>query len=315
MGRSIAWLKIIQSSLGLLVSRLTGENEFSLGCMSPRFALIHESLYRYARPARLGPQLVRLHPAPHARTKITGYRLEIAPAPARLDWLFDPAGNRFARALFEGATGELRVTVKLKATLRPINPFDFLLDADAAQWPFALEPCLARQLAPYRDAVPPGSLLAALIAGLPQGPQATIDLLIATNGLIHQRIRYERRETPGLWDAERVLGEGRGACRDMAWLLVRAWRALGFAARFVSGYMIEAERNASDHAELHAWAEAYLPGAGWIGFDPTSGLLTAAGHIPLATAPEPEAAAPITGTVEAVAVAPRFRISVRRIAS
>lgn len=281
--------------------------------MSLRFALTHESLYRYARPVRLGPQLIRLHPAPHARTPITGYQLQIAPPPARLDWFFDTAGNRAARALFDGATNELRVTVALEATLTPINPFDFLLDASATDWPFTLEPWLARQLAPYREVPAQGPLLAALIASLPQAPQATIDLLVAANGLIHQRIRYEKRETPGIWGAERVLTEGRGACRDMAWLLVHVLRALGFAARFVSGYLIESESDASDHAELHAWAEAYLPGAGWIGFDPTSGLLTAEGHIPLATAPDPEAAAPITGTHEAVAVTPRFQISVRRL--
>lgn len=281
--------------------------------MSLRFALTHESHYRYARPVRLGPQLIRLHPAPHARTPITGYRLDIAPSPARLDWFFDPAGNRSARALFDGMTSELSVTIALEATLTPINPFDFLLDASAIEWPFTLEPPLARQLAPYRETPAPGPLLAALLASLPQASQATMDLLVAANGLIHQRIRYEKRETSGIWDAERVLIEGRGACRDMAWLLVRVLRALGFAARFVSGYMIEAEQDASDHAELHAWAEAYLPGAGWIGLDPTSGLLTAEGHIPLAAAPEPEATAPITGTHEAVAVTPRFRISVRRI--
>ena len=282
--------------------------------MSLRFALTHESHYRYARPVLLGPQLIRLHPAPHARTPITGYQLEIAPRPARLDWFFDPAGNRSARALFDGMTSELRVTVTLEATLTSLNPFDFLLDTSATEWPFTLEPWLARQLAPYREAPAPGPLLAALIASLPEAPQPTIDLLVAANGLIHQRIRYEKRETHGIWDAERVLTEGCGACRDMAWLLVQVLRALGFAARFVSGYMVEAESDAADHAELHAWAEAYLPGAGWIGFDPTSGLLTAEGHIPLATAPEPEATAPITGTHEAVAVTPRFRISVRLIA-
>jgi transglutaminase-like putative cysteine protease len=281
--------------------------------MSLRFALTHESHYRYARPVRLGPQLFRLHPAPHARTAITGYRLQIAPNPVRLDWFLDPAGNRAARALFDGATSELSVMVSFEATLTPINPFAFLLDASATEWPFTLEPWLARQLAPYREAPAQGPLLAALIASLPQSPQATLDLLVAANGLIHQRIRYEKRETHGIWDAERVLTEGRGACRDMAWLLVHVLRALGFAARFVSGYLIEAEQDASDHAELHAWAEAYLPGAGWIGFDPTSGLLAAEGHIPLAAAPDPEAAAPITGTHEAVAVTPRFRISVRRL--
>lgn len=281
--------------------------------MSLRFALTHESHYRYARLVQLGPQLIRLHPAPHARTPITGYRLDITPPPARLDWFFDPAGNRAARALFDGMTSELSVTVALEATLTPINPFDFLLDASATEWPLTLEPWLVRQLAPYREAPAPGPLLAALIASVPQTPQATIDLLVAANGLIHRRIRYEKRQTPGIWDAECVLREGRCACRDMAWLLVHLLRALGFAARFVSGYLVEAEQDSSDHAELHAWAEAYLPGAGWIGFDPTSGLLAAEGHIPLAAAPEPEAAAPIIGTLEAVPAESRFRISAKRI--
>ena len=281
--------------------------------MPPRFALTHESHYRYARPIRLGPHLIRLHPAPHGRTPILSYAMTILPRPARLDWFYDPAGNRSARALFDGMTREMRVTVTLEAMLTPINPFDFLLDASAMQWPFMLEPLLLRQLAPCMEATPPGPLLAGLIAALPQAAMGSIDLLVAANGLIHQRIRYEKRETPGIWDAERVLIEGRGACRDMAWLLVRLLRALGFAARFVSGYLIEAERDASDHAELHAWAEAYLPGAGWIGFDPTSGLLAAEGHIPLAAAPEPEAAAPITGTVEPMAGNAAFHITLRRI--
>jgi transglutaminase-like putative cysteine protease len=281
--------------------------------MSPRFALTHESRYRYARPARLGPQLIRLYPAQHGRCTITGYRLDITPKPERLDWFFDPAGNRTARALFDGVTDDFTVTVALEADVSPINPFDFLPDMGAQTWPFTLEPWLARQLAPYLEIAPPGPLLAALIAQVPQGRQDSVAFLAGTNALIHQRITYEKRETPGIWDAERVLAEGRGACRDMALLLVRLLRALGLAARFTSGYLIEAEQDESDHAELHAWAEVYLPGAGWIGLDPTSGLLTGAGHIPLATAPDPEAAAPISGTLEAVPASSTFRIALRRI--
>ena len=158
-----------------------------------------------------------------------------------------------------------------------------------------------------------GARFAALLAEIPRDPRGTVELLISLTALVHQRIAYVQRHEPGVWDTEQVLREGRGSCRDSSWLLVQILRRLGFGARFVSGYLIEPAMLGRDDAELHAWAEAYLPGAGWIGLDPTSGLLAGAGHIPLAAAPDPASAAPISGTVEQVETETRFEMAVRRL--
>jgi transglutaminase-like putative cysteine protease len=281
--------------------------------MSHRFALTHRSTYRYARAVGLGPQLIRLRPAPHCRTPILSYALNIEPATHWLHWQQDPLGNFMARVLMTEPVTAFSVTVGLTAEISATNPFDFFVEPSATTWPFTPEPWLAEQLLPYRGLDPLGPLLSAFLAELPRAPRGTVELLVHLTALVHQRVAYVQRPEPGVWDGEKVLSEGRGSCRDSSWFLVQILRRLGFGARFVSGYLIEPVMLGRDDAELHAWAEVYVPGAGWVGLDPTSGLLAGAGHIPLAATPDPASAAPISGTVEQVETETRFEMVLRRL--
>ena len=275
-------------------------------------ALSHRTRYRYDRPVALGPQTVRLRPTPHARAPILHYALTPSPAAATLSWTHDPLGNPAAIVLLPERVPEFEILVELVADLSPINPFDFLLAPEVATWPFRYPALLDAQLAPFRSAGPPGAEVAAL-AGDVGGGENTLSVLLAANEAVHRRISYVVRPEPGTHSPAETLLLGRGSCRDSAWLLVNLLRALGFAARFCSGYLIQlADAERPDRADLHAWAEAWLPGAGWLGLDATSGLATAEGHVPLAAAPEPHSVAPITGSLEAVEAEFSFSFTVER---
>ncbi len=290
--------------------------------MGLHLELHHRTSYRYERAISLGPQVIQLRPAPHCRTPIHSYALEIVPADHTLNWQFDPLGNHLARAIFPQKTSEFVVDVRLVADMTPINPFAFLLEPGFETYPFQYPAEVARNLEPYRAQEPAGPRFQEFLAEVPKDSQGTVALLGGVTARVRNRVGYVTRLEHGVQPCEQTLEGRTGSCRDSAWLLVQVFRSLGLAARFVSGYLIQLasdkpeEDSAGpkvDSADLHAWAEVFLPGAGWIGLDPTSGLFAAQGHIPLVCTPNPSQAAPISGTVEPAKVKFSYSFELRRL--
>ncbi|HEY1785737.1 MAG TPA: transglutaminase family protein [Pirellulales bacterium] len=291
--------------------------------MSIRVALHHQTTYRYDRLVTIFPQLVRLRPAPHCRTPIAAYSLSIRPEPHFLNWQQDPHGNYLGRLVFPEPGHELSIEVDLVAEMTVINPFDFFLEPAAEDWPFVYEPWLVEELRPYLVTEAPGPRLTEWVASISRHSRRTVDFLIELNQRLSKEIGYVIRLDPGVQTCEQTLTSARGSCRDSAWLLVQILRNLGLAARFVSGYLIQLAADVApldgpagpktDFCDLHAWTEVYLPGAGWLGLDPTSGLMCGEGHIPLAATPDFAGAAPLTGSVEPCEVAFDFKMSVTRV--
>jgi uncharacterized protein (DUF2126 family)/transglutaminase-like putative cysteine protease len=273
--------------------------------MGVRVALNHKTRYRYDSEVWLSPHIIRLHPAPHCRTPIESYSLKTTPRNPFVNWQQDPYSNRLARLVFPEKTRELSVEVDLVAEMTVINPFDFFVETTAETFPFTYDPGLLRDLTPYLSAPPAGPRLSALLADVRTTGIRTTDYLVSLNQRLQREIRYLIRLEPGIQPPEETLSRGSGSCRDSAWLLVQILRHLGLAARFVSGYLIQLAPDVKsldgpsgterDFTDLHAWAEVYVPGAGWIGLDPTSGLFAGEGHIPLACSADPLSAAPISG--------------------
>jgi uncharacterized protein (DUF2126 family)/transglutaminase-like putative cysteine protease len=273
--------------------------------MAIRAALNHKTFYRFARPVWLSPHVLRLRPAPHCRTPVLSYSLKVSPRDHFINWQQDPYSNRLARLVFPKQTRELNIEVDLVAEMTVINPFDFFLDKEAEQYPFKYDATLGRELAPYLEALPPGPKLTELIHQSRREKIRTVDFLVELNTRLQKLVKYLIRMEPGVQTPEKTLTTLSGSCRDSAWLLVQLARHLGLAARFVSGYLIQLKPDVKsldgpsgtdkDFTDLHAWAEVYIPGGGWIGLDPTSGLLAGEGHIPLACAADPTTASPVTG--------------------
>ena len=276
--------------------------------MSIHVALNHVTHYKYDRPVSLGPQVIRLRPAPHSRTRVLSYSMRVEPGKHFINWQQDPQSNYLARLVFPDKTTEFRVEVDLVVEMSVLNPFDFFLEPYADKIPFAYTAEQQHELAPYLVKLPTTPAFANYLEAIPREPQATLDFLVALNQRLQSDISYLIRMEPGVQTPEETLTKASGSCRDSAWLLVQLLRHLGLAARFVSGYLIQLKPDVKsldgpsgtevDFTDLHAWCEVYLPGAGWIGFDPTSGLLAGEGHIPLACSPEPSSAAPISGGVD-----------------
>ncbi|MFM9117774.1 MAG: transglutaminase N-terminal domain-containing protein, partial [Planctomycetota bacterium] len=291
--------------------------------MSQQVALHHRTTYQYEKPISLGPQTIRLRPAVHCRTPILSYSLQIQPQDHFLNWQQDPHGNFLARAVFPKPTRQLTIDVDLIASLVIINPFDFFLEPEAVRYPFTYASEIQNDLQPYLQLAPASAEMRAFVQSAPRKQTGTVDFLVDLNRYVHDRVQYLIRLEPGVQSCEQTLRLGSGSCRDSAWLLVQTLRHLGLAARFVSGYLIQLKPDTKplagpsgateDFTDLHAWTEVYLPGAGWIGLDPTSGLLAAEGHLPLAATPDPTSAAPLTGAVEPSKVQFDFSMHLQRV--
>lgn len=294
--------------------------------MGIQVAIRHHTQYTYDRPVKLWPQTIRLRPAPHTRSPIRGYALKVQPENHFINWMQDPFGNYLARLVFLEKTDHLVIDVEVIADMVSINPFDFFLEEYAEEVPFRYEPQLKKELGPYLEIRESGPLLMGWVEKakrLRASNKRSVDFLVSLNQQICEAVGYTIRLEPGVQTCEDTLGNALGSCRDSGWLLVQLLRHLGLAARFVSGYLVQLKADeqplegpagtAEDFTDLHAWAEVYLPGAGWVGLDATSGLFAGEGHIPLACTPDPGSAAPVSGALEPCKTTFAYKNVVERI--
>ena len=291
--------------------------------MTIQVAINHRTTYEFANLIGIGPHVIRLRPAPHSRTPIISYSLKILPEDHFINWQQDPFGNFLCRLVFPEKSRKLEIDVEVIAELSAHNPFDFFVEDYAEQFPFKYKPELKRELAPYLKKMRKSKLLQAYLDEIPKEPQKINDFLVAINQKVERDIEYSLRFEPGVQTPNQTLKKKKGSCRDSAWLLVQLFRHLGLAARFVSGYLVQLAPDMDsldgpsgpieDFTDLHAWCEVYIPGAGWIGLDPTSGLFASEGHIPLCCTPEPASAAPVEGGIDKTEVEFSYSNKVTRL--
>ncbi len=291
--------------------------------MSIKASIYHLTHYKYDRPVTLGPQIIRLRPAPHSRTRVISHSLRVSPAGHFVNHQQDPYGNWMARFVFPEPVTEFKIEVDLVADMTVYNPFDFFVEDSAEFWPFEYPEDIRPDLAIYSQPEPVGPGLQAFLDTIPRDKTRTVDFVVGLNARIANTVGYVIRMEPGVQTPQETFDRGTGSCRDSSWLLVQTLRNLGFAARFVSGYLIQLKPDlvsldgpaGTDHdfTDLHAWCEVYLPGAGWIGLDPTSGLLTGESHVPLAATPHYRNAAPISGLASFAEVDFGFDMQISRV--
>ncbi len=291
--------------------------------MALKIVISHKTVYKYDRLISLSPHIFRLRPAPHSRTPIEAYSIKVKPENHFFNWQQDPFGNYLARLTFPEKTKELSIDVEIIADLKTINPFDFFVEKSAEDFPFTYTETTKKELLPYLEITDDGPLLKSFLKTIDVTPRKTIYFLIDINKKIYDYLNYSIRLDPGVQNCEQTLQSKIGSCRDYAWLFVQAVRHLGLGARFVSGYLVQLKSDEKsldgpsgpeeDFTDLHAWAEVYIPGAGWIGFDATSGLLAGEGHIPLACTPTFESAAPVSGMTDVCKTEFHYENTVKRI--
>jgi transglutaminase-like putative cysteine protease len=263
-----------------------------------RYKILHRTYYNFSGEVRLGPHTLRLRPKEGHELRIESSTLGITP-PATLRWHRDAEDNSVAIATFDTPASQL--TIESEVIIRQYNqaPLDFLVADYAIDYPFTYQPEESVVLAPYLNVTEhaAGELLTDWIAGFWQSGERiqTYTLLQRLGVHIQQSLSYQLREEPGVQTVVDTLSRGSGSCRDSAYLFMEAARRLGFAARFVSGYL-NAPPSTANYGATHAWAEVFLPGAGWKGFDPTIGEVVGANHIAVAVARLPESVPPIAGS-------------------
>ncbi len=231
--------------------------------MAIRVALHHVTTYTYDRLINLGPQIIRLRPAPHCRTPILSYSLKVSPQDHFVNWQQDPHSNFQARFVFPKQTKTMHIEVDLVAEMTVINPFDFFVEQAAEKYPFEYDESLLRDLRPFMEKLPLEKEGQAFLKSIDRTPSGTVNFLVALNRSVQDEIGYTIRMEPGVQTVEETLKSRRGSCRDSAWLFVQMARHLGFAARFVSGYLIQLTADVksldgpsgpeNDFTDLHAW--------------------------------------------------------------
>ena len=292
--------------------------------MSIKVAISHKTSYKFDRSVNLSPHIFRLRPASHSRTAIEAYSFKITPKEHFINWQQDPFGNFQARVVFLKSTKEMSIDVEVIAKLDVINPFDFFIEEACEYFPFKYDEIVQAELKPYleiQEAIP--LTLQFIQENFISEKIKTVDFLVHINQKVFETLQYNIRMEVGVQSCEETLTTKTGSCRDFAWLLVQVLRGYGLAARFVSGYIVQLKPDVKsldgpsgpeeDFTDLHAWVEVYVPGAGWIGLDPTSGLFASEGHIPLCCTPDYRSAAPVTGATDVCEVAFEFENKVTRI--
>ncbi len=261
-----------------------------------RLNISHVTEYQFSAPVTLLPHRLLLRPRENHNVRIESSLLHIHPAHT-LQWKRDVLDNSVAVVSFSQATDTLHIASEVVIQHYEDNPFDFLVDDYAVIHPFAYIEAEQAELAPFLFAVYPDERNAVIQwmdeLALRQSMQ-TFTLLDRMNRAIASRFNYQMREAPGVQSPATTLALASGSCRDFTALFIEACRHIGLASRFVSGYLY-APALETGNASTHAWAEVYLPGAGWKGFDPTSGEVAGNRHIATAVARHPEAVPPVAG--------------------
>jgi uncharacterized protein (DUF2126 family) len=265
----------------------------------------------FDRPVRLSTHWLRLRPAPGAPARLQAYSLRVRGAPHFINWVRDPFGNHLARLDLPEATTALEIEAEYRLELPDYNPFDFLLDPGVAEYPFDYPEALAEELRPYLQLGAPGPRTQAWLRTAERTPGPTLARLSAWAGALSRAFDDAGPGEPSAVCAETVIARGEATAWERAWLATLALRARGLATRFVCGLRLHcppAGQAGQHDASLIAWVQVYLPGGGWIGLDPQSGLFTDATHLPLAAATDPLRALPWIGYREACGERARTRI-------